>query len=140
MLDALLAANPLELPGALVEDEVHDLQEDAMRRLGVADHSRLPPPEPFREQARRRVSLGLLIGKLIEERSIEVDADRVRERLDDLAADYQDPVAMSRSLRANAQIMRGIETAVLEEQAVDWLLERANVTETSMSFKDIMGV
>ncbi|MGH8494843.1 MAG: trigger factor [Gammaproteobacteria bacterium] len=140
VLDALLAANPLELPGALVEDEVHALQEDALRRLGVADHSRLPPPEPFREQARRRVALGLLIGKLIEERSIELDAGRVRERLDELAADYEDPDAMTRSMRANARLMRSVETAVLEEQAVDWLLERANVTETSMSFKDVMGI
>ncbi|MBA3562862.1 MAG: trigger factor [Gammaproteobacteria bacterium] len=140
VLDGLLIANPLELPGAPVEEEVRSMQEDSLQRMGITDRTRLPPPEPFREQARRRVALGLLIGKLIEDRGIEVDSGRVRERIDELAADYEDPAAMARSLRANAQLMRGVETAVLEQQAVEWLLERANVSETSMSFKDIMGV
>ncbi|CAN5357860.1 trigger factor [soil metagenome] len=140
VLDGLLAANPLQLPIAPVEDEVRSLQEDSLNRMGISDRSRLPPPEPFREQARRRVALGLLIGKLVEEQGIELDPANVRERLEELAADYQDPAAMTRSMRANPQVMQGIESAVLEQQVVEWLLERANVTETSMTFKDIMGI
>jgi trigger factor len=64
----------------------------------------------------------------------------VRARIDEIAADYDDQAGMARSLRANEQMMTHIETGVLEEQAVEWLLGRANVTETSMSFKDVMGV
>ena len=140
LLDGLLARNPLDLPAALVEEEVRAMQEDTLRRLGIADRSRLPPPEPFRAQASRRVSLGLLIGELIKDRAIVLDADRVRARIDEIAADYEDQAGMARSLRANEQMMTHIETGVLEEQAVEWLLGRANVTETSMSFRDVMGV
>jgi len=140
LLDELLARNPLDLPEALVEDEVRAMQEDTMRRMGITDRSRLPPPEPYRAQARRRVSLGLLIGELIKDRAIGLDAERVRARIDDIASDYADPAGMARSMRANAQMMAHIETGVLEDQAVEWLLGHANVTDTAMSFRDLMGV
>ena len=64
-LNGLVDANPIEIPNALKQQEIHALQHDAMRRLGIEDHDKAPPAENFAEAAERRVTLGLLVRQLI---------------------------------------------------------------------------
>src|SRR5262249_47944300 len=66
VMDALLAANPVEVPKSLVDSQVRELQIDAGRRMGAQDVSQLPPPDSFVEPAKRRVSLSLLINEIIK--------------------------------------------------------------------------
>ncbi|HEU5398232.1 MAG TPA: hypothetical protein VFV77_03045, partial [Gammaproteobacteria bacterium] len=97
------------------------------------------PRELFDEQAVRRVSLGLLIGQIITEQHLVVDPKRVDERLERMANEYSKPAEAVRSFRANGDIMRQVETVVLEEQAVDWLLGKLTVTEKPTTFKALMN-
>ncbi len=69
VMDALYKANPIEVPRALVEEQVQQLQVDTARRMGIRDANRLPPREVFEEPARRRVALGLLISRSSRRRS-----------------------------------------------------------------------
>ncbi|NIW24806.1 MAG: trigger factor, partial [Gammaproteobacteria bacterium] len=89
--DSLLAANAVDLPKALIEDEISSLQTAAMQQLGIKDAEKAPPRENFREHAERRAALGLLVQELIRSREIEVDASRVNERIDELSAGYENP-------------------------------------------------
>ena len=139
LLDRLLEANPVDLPRGLVEAQVRDMQLEAGRRMGAKEVSQLPSAEQFVEPARRRVALGLLVGELIRSRGIELDRARVEERLSDLAAGYPDPGPVLKAYRQNADAMRQIENSVLEDQTVDHLLERANVTDQPASFREIMN-
>ena len=77
MLDALLEANEVTTPKALVDDEIRNLQQDAMRRMGIEDESGAPPPERFEAAAQRRVAVGLLLQELIRANGIELDRPRV---------------------------------------------------------------
>ena len=52
---------------------------------------------------------------------------------------YPEPEAVLKTYRQNADAMRQLENMVLEEQVVDWLLERARVTDQATSFKDVMN-
>ncbi|HET7570436.1 MAG TPA: trigger factor [Gammaproteobacteria bacterium] len=142
LLDQLFEANPVELPSALVENEIQRLREEMLARMGVKDPESAPdmPNEMFDERARKRVALGLLIGELIKREQFKADAERVQQKLESLAADYHDPEQMVRAYRANADAMRQVESLVLEEQAVDWLTERAEVTEEPASFAEVMGL
>ena len=140
-MEALLKANKLDLPKALVDDEIERLRQDALVRIGVRDAKKAPelPRELFDEQAVRRVSLGLLIGQIITEQHLAVDPKRVDERLERMANEYSKPAEAVRSFRANGDIMRQVETVVLEEQAVDWLLGKLTVTEKPTTFKALMN-
>ncbi|MGE5623941.1 MAG: trigger factor [Bacillota bacterium] len=139
-LDALLAANKLELPKALVDDEIERLRQDALIRLGVRDAKKASelPRELFEEQAVKRVSLGLLVGEIINQQRLTVEPKRVDERLQRMASEYSKPAEAVRSFRSNKDIMHQVETLVLEEQAVDWLLAKAAVTDTPTTFKALM--
>ena len=139
LLDRLLEANPVDVPRGLVEAQTREMQLEAGRRMGAKEVSQLPPAEQFVELARRRVALGLLVGELIRSRGIALDRPRVEERLADLAAGYPDPEPVLKVYRQNADALRQIENSVLEDQAVDHLLERAKVTEQAQSFREIMN-
>ncbi len=139
VLDRLLEANPVDVPRGLVDAQIREFQLEAGRRMGAKEVSQLPPAEQFVEPARRRVALGLLVGELIRTRGIVLDRARVEERIADLAAGYPDPEPVLKAYRQNADALRQIENSVLEDQAVDHLLERAKVTEKPSSFREIMN-
>jgi trigger factor len=138
VLDGLAAANPIELPKSMVDAQVRDLQVEAGRRMGARDVSQLPPADAFLDAARRRVQLSLLVGEVIKNANIQVNQAQVQARFQELAQQYPDAVQAVEQYRTNPQMRRQMEAAVLEEQVVDWLLERARVTDKSSSFKEIM--
>jgi len=108
-------------------------------RAGATDASQVPSADSFAGAARRRVALGLLIRELIRSRGVQIDRDRVEARLTDIAGTYPDPEAVIKAYRQNADAMRQVESLVLEDQAVDLLLEHAKVTERAASFKEVMN-
>jgi trigger factor len=139
VFDALAKDNPLELPRALVDEQVQELQVDMMRRMGAKDASQAPPREPFEEPARRRVALGLLIGELVRRENMKVDRERVHARLNELATAYPNADEVRRAYLQSQDAMRQIETSVLEDQTVDWVVQRARVTDRPISFAELTG-
>ena len=85
------------------------------------------------------MTIGLLIQELIKEHKIRLDSARVEERIKELAAPYEKPEEAAQFYRSNRGMMAQVEAAVLEDQVVDFLVERAKVKETALSFKDFMG-
>jgi trigger factor len=138
-LDALYRNNPIEVPQALIEEQVQQLQIETARRLGIRDASQLPRPEAFLEPARRRVALGLLVTHIVQAQGIKVDRERVLARLNALVEGYPNPDEARRAYLQNADAMRQIESAALEDQVVGWLVERARVTERPMTFTELTG-
>jgi trigger factor len=138
-LNGLVDANPIEIPNALREKEIHTLQHDAMRRLGVEDHDQAPPAENFGEAAERRVRLGLLVRQLIQDNNLTVDSDRVRRRVEEMCASYENSEDMVAMYMSNEQVMAQIEPMVLEDQAVDWLVENGVAKTRKVSFTEYMN-
>lgn len=139
ILDGLLEANPIELPKSMVDAQVRELQLDAARRMGARDASQIPPPDGFQDPARRRVALSLLIGEIIRNANIQVDQAQVQARFEELAAQYPDQGQALQQYRSNPQFRRQMEAAVLEDQVIDWLTQRAQVAEKPSTFKEIMN-
>jgi trigger factor len=139
VLDGLLAANPIELPKSMVDSQVRELQLDAARRMGARDASQIPPAEGFQDSARRRVALSLLIGEIIRNANIQVDQSLVQTRFEELAAQFPDQGQALQQYRTNPQFRRQMEAAVLEDQVIAWIAERAQVSDKSSSFKEIMN-
>jgi trigger factor len=141
VLDALYRQNPVDVPRALLEEQVQQLQIDTARRMGIRDARQLPARESFEEPARRRVALGLLMSQIVQTQQIKLDRERVQSRLSDLIASYpeQQQEEARRAYQQNQDAVRQIESAALEDQVIDWALGRANITEKPMTFKEITG-
>ena len=137
VLEGLYTQNPLELPRQMVEETIQELQVEMLRRAGVRDAKQLPPRQPFEEPARRRVALGLLMSELVRNASIKVSREAVQEKLNELAASYANPEEVRRAYLQNAEMMRQIESQVLEQQAIDWVLGQAKVSEKPSSFSEL---
>jgi len=139
VIEQLLKDNALEVPRTLVDEQVQQLQLETARRMGIKDANQLPARASFEEPARRRVALGLIVGEIIRAATLKVDRQRVHARLDDIAADYPNSDEVRRTYLQNADAMRQIEASVLEDQVIDWVLERANVVERPSSFGELTG-
>jgi trigger factor len=141
VLDALYRQNPVDVPRALLEEQVRQLQIDTARRMGIRDANQLPAREPFEEPARRRVALGLLMSQIVQTEQIKLDRERVQTRLNDLVAAYPEPQQEEarRAYLQNQDAMRQIESAALEDQVVEWLLAKASITDKPMTFKEVTG-
>jgi trigger factor len=139
VMDALYRENSFDVPRALIDEQVQRLQVDAARRIGAKDASQVPAREVFEDQARRRAALGLLMGQIVQSEGIKVDRERVMTRLNDLVANYPNPEEVRRTYLQNADAMRQVESVVLEDQVVDWIVDRARVTDKPMTFKDLTG-
>lgn len=139
VFDALYAANPIEVPKSLIEEQVRNMQIDVGRRTGARDVSQLPSAAQFQDAAKQRVAMGLLISEVIKSAKLQLDRSKVQEKLAELAQNYPDPDQVAKAYRENAQLRNQLESSVLEEQAADWLLERAKITEQSTTFKEVMN-
>ncbi len=141
VLDALLAANPITLPGSLVQDELRRLKMEALQRMGATSEKDMPdlPDEIFMEQAQRRVSLGLLVAEVIRKHDIKLDQDRLRATLHALAETYDDPQQVLDAYNRNPRLMEGLEAMTMEEQVVDLMLSQAVVTDKPSTFNEVMN-
>ncbi len=139
VMDALVELNGIDLPKALVDEEIDRLMKQATEQQPASMQNLNLPRELFQEQAERRVTLGLLIGEVIRKNEIKLDADRVRTTLESFADTYEDPQEVINTYRKNRSLMREIEGHVIEEQVVDFLLDQANVTDKAMSFDELVN-
>jgi trigger factor len=139
VMEKLYQANPIDVPNALLESQIRDMQVETMRRTGAKDVSQAPAREPLIEPARRRVALGLILNDVIRREKIVLEPKRANERLDQMVGAYGDPAALKQAYQQNADAMRQVESLALEDQVVDWILAHAKVHETVSSFKDVMN-
>jgi trigger factor len=139
VLDALYKENPIDVPRALIDEQVQQLQIDTARRLNVRDVNQLPARDAFVEPARRRVALGLLVGHIVQSQGLKPDRARVQARLEELLAGYPNPDEARRAYQQNPEAMQQLESGTLEDQVVDWVLERAKITDKPMTFSELTG-
>ena len=139
VMEALYQANPIDVPNALLESQIQDLQVEAMRRSGAKDVSQAPPREPLVEPARRRAALGLLINEIIRREQIVLDPARSNARLDEMVGAYGDAAALKRAYLQNPDAMRQVESLALEDQVVEWIMAHATVRERRSKFKELMN-
>ncbi len=85
------------------------------------------------------MALGLLLGEIVKTEGIKVDRERVQTRLADVAAAYPNPDEVRRAYLQNADAMRQIESAVLEDQVVDFVAGKAKVTDKPSTFAELTG-
>ncbi|WP_086931456.1 trigger factor [Agarilytica rhodophyticola] len=142
ILDSLLDRTPVEVPNALVAGEIDALRNQTIQQYGGAaenlDMKALLPDDMFKEQAQRRTALGLIVSEIVTQEKITADKDVVRSLIEEAAASYESPEEVVNYYYSNEQLLQSVEAAALEEQVVDFLLEKAEVTEAKVAYDEAL--
>jgi trigger factor len=139
VMAALLDANPIDIPQTLKHQEMHSMQHEAMRRMGIEDHDQAPAIENFAGMAENRVRLGLLVSQIIADQKLTVDEDMVRARVEEMCAGYENSDEMAEVYLSNPQVVQQIQPMVLEQQALDWVLENGKTNVKKVAFSEYMN-
>ena len=142
LYDSLLEANEFEVPTAMIESEVSNMRQDTARRMGMDPkdiNSDLFPAETFKEEASKRVKVGILLNKIIEERELKPDADKVKEIIEERAKNYKDPQQVINYFYSDDEQLRNIESISLEEQVIDALKLEAKSNDENISYEDCVS-
>jgi trigger factor len=141
VMQALYESVKLEAPKALIEMDVQRLVEQARADLaqrGIKQDMPLPP-DLFQEQAKRRVSLGLILNEMVKSNNLEAKPEQIRAVVDEYAQSYEDPAEVVRWYYSDKQRLADVEALALEENVVEFVLSKAKIEEKSVPFDELMG-
>jgi trigger factor len=143
VLDAALEKNAIDVPKSLIDQEINVMRRQMFQQFGGGAQMpdldmNLLPAELFSEQASRRVGLGLLLNQLIEDKKLKADADKVRETVEEIASGYDAKEEVVNYYYKNKQQLAQIEAVVLEDLAVEVLLNSASVSDAAVSYEELM--
>jgi len=143
VMEALYESNKIDLPSTLVAYEIAQLQAQFKSRLqqqGLSE-SDIPAGDAsmFNEQAEKRVTLQLLIADIIKENEIKVDQSKVRSMIEKAADGYEDTSEVINWYYSDKKRLAEVEALALEEQVINWIMDKAKVNETELAFDALMN-
>ena len=142
VMEALLSANPIEVPKALVDAEASQLAENARRDLEMRGMNTKDIPVEatwFADQAVRRVKLGLIMAELVKTNALHAKPEQVRALVDEMAQSYEDPSELVRWYYAQPDRLAQAEAVVIEDNVVTWAVSQAQTTDKTVAFDELMG-
>ena len=142
VMDALINAHEFDVPMPLVDQEAEAIKNNMLENLkqqGMQDQGLQLDASMFKDQAIRRVKLGLIMSEIVKSEKIEADDASVKAKVDEIAAPYEQPQQVVDYYNADKQRLAEIKALVTEEQVVDWAMEKAKVGDKSVTFKDMMS-
>ena len=142
VMEALLKANPIAVPNALVENEVQRLMQSArqdMEQRGMKMKDFPIQPEWFADQAKRRVTLGLILAEVVKTEKLQATPEQVRAMVEETAQSYEHPEEVIRWYYAQPQRLGDVEGLVIESNVVTWALSKGKVTDKAAVFDELMS-
>lgn len=142
VLKALLEVSRLDVPKALIDMEAERLMAgmaESLKQRGLSGQAASMPREAFDEEARRRVTIGLILAELVKTQGIKAQPEQVKAMIEDYAQSYERPEEVIRWYYQSAERVREVESVVIENNVVEWVLGNAKVVDAPMPFDDLMG-
>lgn len=145
VLEALYAANHMDLPKSLISQESARLNEQyhaGLKMRGIDTHhhhDEATEAAMFMAQAEKNITLQLLIADLVKRNDIRVDAARVRNMVEGVARSYEHPQEVINWYYGDKKRLAEMELLALEDEVVKWVLSQAQVTDRQFAFDDLMN-
>ena len=143
VMDALIAQSTLDLPKALVDNEVERLMASAredLKNRGIKDAENAPlPQELFQAQAERRVRLGLVVAELVRAHNLQAKPEQLQAHIEEMSQSYEKPAEVMRWYLSDRSRMAEVEAMVVEKNVTDFVLSKAKVTLKQLGFDDLMA-
>lgn len=141
LMDAVIDLVDITVPESLITAEITQLRAQALQQMGEGAQSIDPsmlPDDLFKEQANRRVILGLVLGEVIQKNNLQADPAKVRESVEELASTYESPDDVINWYYGNEEQLAAIESGVLEDQVFDTITEQATIVEKQLTYQDVI--
>ncbi|HHJ36390.1 MAG TPA: trigger factor [Gammaproteobacteria bacterium] len=135
VMDALIQANPVDVPAAIVVQEAETLKQQTEAQTPGSDLSL----DSFMDSAKRRVQLGMVLAEVAKVATLNATADTVKAKVEEMAKDYDDPDEFINYYMGNPELLRGVETLVMEDAVVEWVADQATITSKSSNFDEVMN-
>ena len=132
VLELLVQGNQPDLPKQLLAQEMERLQKEA-------NEAGTPVPDNAEEQARRRVTLGLVMSEIARREQLRAERQEVAKVIEEIAEQYEDPEEVMTWYRGNPDRLGEAEAIALEAKVVAWVLERVTVIDEPVSFNQLIG-
>ena len=139
VVEGLLATTELDIPSALVDQEIDRLRQDAVQRFGGQVDFQQLPKEIFEDQAKRRVKTGLLFQEVVKKNDLKADDAKVEEKIQEIASTYEQPDEVIAHFSSNPDQKAQVESSVLEDAVVDHVLAQAKVSEKKMKYEEAVA-
>ena len=139
LMNHLREKNQIQIPEVMIKNEATAMQKDWMRRSGIEDESKAPELENFNQIATERVHLGLLVNELVLSREMELDQDRVKTKLEEITKAYPNGDEIKKMYEQTPELMDQLRSMVMEDQVVDWLIDKTTFTEKETEFKELIN-
>ncbi|MDD2744009.1 MAG: trigger factor [Rhodocyclaceae bacterium] len=142
VMDALIKSTPITVPSALLENEIQRLMQAArqdMEQRGMKIKDMPIQPEWFADQAKRRVTLGLILAEVVKSEKLHATPEQVRTMVEEGAQSYEQPEEVIRWYYAQPQRLQEVEGVAIENNVVEWVLSKAKVTDKAEVFDELMG-
>ena len=142
LYDALVEANEFDVPKAMIDSEITSMKQDTARRMGMDPKDMkedLFPNETFEIEALKRVKIGMLLNKIIEDNQFKPDPDKVKEIIEERAKNYKEPQQVINYFYSDDEQLKNIESISLEEQVVDLLIASAKPVEEELTYEECIS-
>ena len=142
LYDSLVEENEFDVPKAMVDSEISNMKLDTARRMGMDPKDMkedLFPNETFEEEALKRVKIGMLLNKIIEDSELKPNAEKVKEIIEERAKNYKEPQQVINYFYSDEEQLKNIESISLEEQVVDLLTSSAKSNEEELTYEECIS-
>jgi trigger factor len=138
VMEALVGAAEFPLPRALVGAEQEHLQQMAQAQIAARGGRQPPEAAVFAAAAERRVRLSLLVSEIVRSQGLQARPDQVHKAVEGIARGYEKPAEVVQWYLGNRDRLAEVEAGVVEDNVVDWVLQRAQVSERPLAFDELM--
>ena len=141
-MNALLKISQLDVPKALLDLETRNIIKQTIREMEERGRQ-IPqgmtlPPELFSERAQKRVKLGLILAEVVKQQNLKANPEQVKALVQDYAQSFDHPEDVIRWHYADPSRLQPVENLVLEDNAVDWVMKTAKVTDRTIKLAELM--
>jgi len=138
VMNQLFELNSVELPSALVANEINQLKQQMVQQFGGGQQIDLSmlPDEMFKEKAERRAALGLIVSEIVKVEELSPDEVQVRARVDEIASTYEQPKEVVDYYYSKPELLSSVEGVVLEDQVTELVLAKAKIKEQTLAYED----
>ena len=139
LMNYLREKNQIQIPEVMIKSEATAMQKDWMKRSGVENESDAPELDNFNQIATERVHLGLLVNELVISREMQLDDERVKTKLAEITNSYPNGDEIKKMYKQTPDLMDQLKSMVMEDQVVDWLIDKTTFTDQEIEFKELIN-
>ena len=139
LMNYLREKNQIQIPEVMIKSEATAMQKDWMKRSGVENESDAPELDNFNQIATERVHLGLLVNELVISREMQLDDERVKTKLAEITNSYPNGDEIKKMYEQTPDLMDQLKSMVMEDQVVDWLIDKTIFTDQEIEFKELIN-